>query len=238
MLKTIDSPFVDPAEVEAARRDMDPILFAQEYEASFDTGGDRCAWNFRHDLHIAELADRPRPDQSWIGLDFNISPMIAEVGGYTMHEGRRVVWYYDEVVIPADANTDMMCRILRERFPDIRTVYPDPTGKAGNTASIKSDHRILHDYGFRVLAHPPGRPTHKERLASWNRMLLDGEGRVHMYFSRRCKRLIEDQDKAERLSDGHINKRKYDPHALDAAGYAIEYQHPVTYRNVTARRSA
>jgi hypothetical protein len=237
--KTKDSPFVDPKEVEDARRDMDPIMYAQEYEASFDTGGDRCAWNFKHDLHVTDHGGRlPDPSNSWIGLDFNVQPMVAEIGGYMEVNKRQIIHYFDEIVIPSDANTDMMCRILKERYPLIRLVYPDPTGKAGSTQSIRSDHRILHDHGFTIRAHAPGSPKQNERLSSWNRMLLDGEGNVNMTFSPRCKRLIADQDKAERYPDGSINKKKYDPHGLDAAGYAVEYQHPIQYRNVTVRRSA
>jgi len=37
--RTIDNPFIDPAEVEAARRDMSESEFRQEFLASFETGG-------------------------------------------------------------------------------------------------------------------------------------------------------------------------------------------------------
>jgi len=36
---TLDNPFIDPAEVEAARRTMSSSMFRQEYMASFETGG-------------------------------------------------------------------------------------------------------------------------------------------------------------------------------------------------------
>jgi len=238
LFTTAQSRFVALEEVEAAKRDMDPLIYAQEYEASFDTGGNQCAWNFKHDKHVKDQKSKPRQDESWIGLDFNISPMVAEIGGHMTVDNKRIIHYYDEIVIPASANTDMMCKILKERYPGISLIYPDPTGKAGSTQSIRSDHDILHDHGFTIRAHPPGRPKQNERLSSWNRMLLDGEGEVHMTISPRCKRLIEDQDKAERLPDGGINKRKRDPHALDAASYAVEYQHPIQYRNVSVRRTA
>ncbi|MCA8917262.1 MAG: hypothetical protein KDB90_17860 [Planctomycetes bacterium] len=235
---TAQSRFIDPEEVVSAKRDMDPVIYAQEYEASFETGGDRCAWNFSHDKHVTDHGGViPPVDQCWIGQDFNVAPMLAELAGYINVNGRRVLHFFDEIVIRENANTDKMATALQERFPGIRTTYPDPTGSARGTQGTKSDHDIMHERGFAVRAHA-GSPSHKARLAAWNRMLLDGDGNVNMTISPKCRRLIEDCDKAERNPDGTIDKRKRDPHALDAASYGVEYLHPILYRGVTRRRSA
>jgi hypothetical protein len=68
-------------------------------------------------------------------------------------------------------------------------------------------------------------------------MLLNGLGEVHMTMSARCKHLIEDCERTQRLADGRIDKAFRDPHALDSASYLCEYEFPVQRREVqTAAR--
>ena len=226
--KTKDSPFVDPLEVEAARRDMDPVLYAQEYEASFETGGNRAAWNFERDTHVKPALQAPAPAQSWIGLDFNVEPMVALVGGEVGNGG---VHYYDEIVIQTNAHTAMMARMLREKYPHVTRIFPDPSGASRSTRGPKSDYQILIDHGF-VVEGRKAAPEHIDRLNSWNRMLKDAEGVSRLTIDPRCKHLIDDCERARRTPDGRIDKAHRDPHALDAASYAIEYMYPIHRRQV------
>lgn len=232
---TKDSPFVDESEVEAARRDMDPILYAQEYEASFETGGNRACWNFDRARNVKTLDNLPPPGATWFGLDFNVEPMVAHVLGKTGAESAHV---FDEIVIPMGAHTQMMAKILRERYSHVPCIYPDPSGAGRRTASHVTDHKILQEAGLRVVSRRAA-PTHIDRLNAWNRMLLDAQGVVNLTIDPKCKMLIDDCEKTERTPDGGIDKRKRDPHALDSASYGIEYQYPIRYREVIqTRRSA
>jgi len=228
LFKTKDSPFVDPAEVEAARRDMDPVLYAQEYEASFETGGNRAARNFDRAVHVKTIQSTPPPAQSWIGLDFNVEPMVAVIGADL---GADRVCYYDELVIPTNAHTPMMARMLREKYPQVTRIFPDPAGASRSTRGPKSDYQILTDHGFQVLGRKAA-PEHIDRLNSWNRMLQDADGVVHMTIDPKCKHLIDDCERTRRTPDGRIDKAHRDPHALDAASYAIEYMYPIHRRQV------
>jgi len=47
--------------------------------------------------------------------------------------------------------------------------------------------------------------------------------------------VIEDCERTERLPDGGIDKRKRDPHAMDAATYLVEYCFPIISRAVTSQ---
>jgi len=226
--KTKDSPFVDSAEVDAARRDMDPILYAQEYEASFETGGNRAAWNFDRARHVLKTETMPSGPQSWIGLDFNVEPMVAVIGGELAADR---VHYYDELVIPTNAHTAMMARMLREKYPQVTRIFPDPSGASRSVRGPKSDYQILTDHGFRVEGRKAA-PEQVDRLNSWNRMLQDADGNVHMTIDPKCKHLIDDCERTKRTVDGRIDKQARDPHALDAASYAIEYMYPIHRRQV------
>jgi hypothetical protein len=160
-------------------------------------------------------------------MDFNVRPMVAHVAAVW----QRRLHYLDEVVIPDNAYTDSMVKRLQAKYPAIREVYPDPTGGARHTDAPKSNHQILRDAGFFVRARPSA-PDQIDRLNSWNLMLCDALGQTHLTMSPRCKMLIEDNERAQRLPDGRINKTFRDPHALDSASYLCEYENPVVRREV------
>jgi hypothetical protein len=226
LFKTKDSPFVNPAEVEAAKRDMDPVLYAQEYEASFETGGNRAAYMFDRNIHVKEHSDLS--SNQFIGLDFNVEPMVAEIG-CIYPDGS--VHFFDEVVIHNNAYTSLMVEKLREKYPHINDIYPDPTGKARSVNAPRSNHAILQEAGYNVQARLKP-PDQVDRLAAFNRMLCDGSGKIRLTMSAKCKMLIRDCEKAKRLSDGRIDKGFHDPHAMDAGTYIIEKLFPVSSRNV------
>lgn len=227
--RTCDSPFVDPAEVEAARADMDPWLYRQEYEASFENSGNRAAYMFDRATHVVE--PNVPPCRLVAGLDFNVEPMVCEIVDIRP-DG--TVHYVDELVIGNNAYTEVMAKLIRERYPMVRDIYPDPSGAARGTQARNTDHAILRDSGFVVHCHSAA-PAQQDRLNAFNRMLMDGTGKVRARISPRCKLLIKDCERAQRLPDGGIDKRQHDPHALDAGSYLIEYMFPVVSRNVTSQ---
>lgn len=225
---TAESPFVDRAEVEAARADMDPWLYRQEYEASFENSGNRAAYMFDRALHIAEPTQQPV--RLVAGMDFNVEPMVCLIIDIRP-EG---IHYIDEIVIGNNAYTELMAQRLKERYPAIRDVYPDPTGSSRSTSFRRTNHEILREAGYVIHAHRHA-PEHIDRLNAFNRMLMDASGRQRIWISAKCKTLIRDCERAQRLPDGGIDKRAHDPHALDAGSYVVEYCYPVTSRAVTTQ---
>jgi len=68
------------AVVEAARLDLDPLTFAQEYEADFLNFEGRAYYPFTEDLHCANLRDRYNVNGDLIlCFDFNVNPGTATV---------------------------------------------------------------------------------------------------------------------------------------------------------------
>lgn len=75
---TADSPFVPSAEIEAAKNDMDPKSFAQEYLASFENMSGRVYYPFDRNVHVKPLQFNPKLP-IWVGQDFNIDPMSSVI---------------------------------------------------------------------------------------------------------------------------------------------------------------
>ena len=221
--KTIDGGFVPADEIAKAKKTMDPVRFRQEFEASFETTGNRAAWNFDRNIHVKKAAELS--SYKWWGCDFNVDYMSAVLAcQYT--DG--TIHYYDEIRLK-NSNTEEMARKMKAIEPNIE-VYPDPAGSARSTTSNRSDHHILRDYVF-VIRAKKAHPSHIDRLNALNRKLLDADGNVTMTVDHKCKYLIKDLEQVQRDKKGGIDKSQIElTHSLDACSYAIAYKFPVISR--------
>lgn len=221
--KTIDGGFVPAEEIARAKKTMDPVRFRQEFEASFETTGNRAAWNFDRNIHVKRAKELS--SYKWWGCDFNVDYMSATLAcQYT--DG--TIHYYDEIRLK-NSNTEEMARKMKAIEPNVE-VYPDPAGSARSTTSNRSDHHILRDYGFLIRAKK-AHPSHIDRLNALNRKLLDAEGNVTMTIDPKCKHLIKDLEQVQRDKKGGIDKSQIElTHSLDACSYAIAYKFPVISR--------
>jgi len=220
---TIEGGFVEDSEIDRLKSNMDGRLYRQEMEASFETTGNRAAYNFDRDIHIKK-ADGLTSER-FIGMDFNVDYMSAVIACvYT--DG--TIHYYDEIR-QSNSNTEAMSREMRKRW-GLHPIFPDPAGKARSTTSNRSDHQILKDNGFQVIARV-AHPTQKDRLSALNRMLLDAKDRVKMTIDPSCKYLIKDLEQTQRDKKGGISKKDDAmTHFLDACSYYIELKHPIVQR--------
>lgn len=219
--RTIDSGYVEPEEIENLRSRMDARVFKQEMEASFETIGNRVAYNFNRNKHVKEA--KQMGHNKWVGLDFNVDYMsavaVCEFTDGTIH-------YYDEIRL-TNSNTDEMARTMRKRWNGIIEVYPDPSGTARSTTSSVSDFDILRSYGYQVIARKKA-PSHRDRINALNYKLRDANGRIGMTVSPKCLELIKDLELCQRDKNGGLDKSDIKrTHAIDSATYGLEYRHPV-----------
>ena len=220
--KTIEGGFVPEGEIQRAKRTMDAVLFRQEFEASFETTGNRAAYNFSRDEHC-----KPAKELSsylWWGVDFNVDYMTAVLAcqftDNTLH-------YFDEIRLK-NSNTEELALKMREVAPDIEC-YPDPAGSARSTTSRRSDHQILRDNGY-LIRTKKAHPSHIDRLNALNRKLKDAEGNIKMTVDPKCTYLIKDLEQCQRDKKGGLDKSQIElTHALDAGSYAISYKFPVIH---------
>jgi hypothetical protein len=108
---TADSPFVPTAEIEAAKNDMDPKSFAQEYLASFENMSGRVYYPFDRSVHVKPLQFNPKLPV-WVGQDFNIDPMSSVI---LQPQPNGELWAVDELVL-FSSNTAEVCDELERRF--------------------------------------------------------------------------------------------------------------------------
>ena len=221
--KTVDGGFVPAEEIARAKKTMDPVRFRQEFEASFETTGNRAAWNFDRDIHVKKAKELS--SHKWWGCDFNVDYMTAVLAcQYT--DG--TIHYYNEIRLK-NSNTEEMARKMKAIEPNIE-VYPDPAGSARSTTSNRSDHHILRDYGFLIRAKK-SHPSHIDRLNALNRKLLYADGNITMTIEPKCVYLIKDLEQVQRDKKGGIDKTQIElTHSLDACSYAISYKFPVISR--------
>ena len=227
--KTIEGGFVDEDEVQRIKSNMDGRLYRQEMEGSFETTGNRAAYNFDREIHVKKATDIS--SKQWWGADQNVDYMTAVLAcEYT--DG--TVHYFDEIR-QSNSNTESMAKAMKAKHPEVNIIYPDPAGSARSTTSHRSDHAILRDYGYIVRAKK-AHPSHIDRLNALNRKLINANGDVGMTVDPKCKYLIKDLEQVQRDKRGGIDKANIKlTHALDACSYAIEYKWPIARRIATSQ---
>ena len=215
---TIEGGNVPPEEVELARRTLDERTFRQEFLASFETFSGRVFIDFGKDNIDPTVKDMG--GSILVGLDFNVGIMagvICSKVGDTLH-----IW--DEIAVK-NSNTDEVCMMLRDRFPDRQIIaYPDPTGKARKTSAAgATDHGIIKKYGIQVVS--PNAPwVVKDRLNATNWLIKNAAGEIRLFIHPRAKNTIKGLKSVtykEGSDDFVIDKDPGLEHWCDGLGYLI-----------------
>ncbi len=218
--KTIDGGFVPKEEIERAKRTMDEVVFRQEFEGSFETTGNRAAYNFDRDTHVIKAAELSK--DLWWGVDFNVDYMTATLA-CTYSDS--TIHFFDEIRLK-NSNTEELSIAMKKIAPNIEC-YPDPAGKARSTTSRRSDHQILRDHSFLIRAKK-SHPSHIDRLNALNRKLKDAEGNIGMTVDPSCIYLIKDLEQCQRDKRGGLDKSDMNlTHALDACSYGVSHKFPI-----------
>ena len=224
---TIDGGYVPKKEIEKAKSMMDERAFKTEFLASFETTGNRAAYNFNRQIHVKQTDQRTNR-LAW-GIDFNVdfmSSCLIMIFSDSIH-------YLDEIRL-TNSNTEEMAKEMRKIAPNI-PVYPDAAGSARSTTSNRSDHQILKDHSFHIITKKANPPI-IDRLNALNRMLKDANGRIRMTIDPKCIYLIKDLEQVQRTRDGKIDKSDIKlTHMLDACSYYIAYNHPIVKREAVIK---
>jgi len=214
---TIEGGNVKKEEVEAAKSQLDPRTFRQEFEASFENLTGLVAVSFADeniDKEVADLHMLPL----LLGLDFNVDPMA----GICAVKHNNTLYVFDEIMLTGGATTwDFTEEVVRRYGVDRRIIAcPDPTGSARKTSGVGvTDHNILRRSGFTVMS-PKSPWKIRDKITAVNTALLDANGERRTLIHPRCKELI----KALRTltyapNTGLPNKNLGVDHAFDAFGY-------------------
>ena len=212
---TIEGGNVPPEEVEAARSQLDPRTFRQEFEASFENLSGLVAINFSEENISTIAVDIPQLPL-WVGLDFNVDNMSAVCG---VRVGDDLHIFHEILMVNAttwDIADEINHRFGLERRKDI---CPDPTGAARKTAGVGlTDHAILRKSGLRVST-PKSPWKIRDKVNCVNTAILDGTGARRLKIHPRCKETIKSLRTLVYDDNGLPNKKLGVDHMFDALGY-------------------
>lgn len=221
------SPFLDPAEVEKARVDTDPITFASEYLADFKESGNRVFYMFNRDVHVRSCESFHPSETVHCAIDFNVGKQHTT---FAAVRGNQVQWL-DEMSGHPDTAT--LAKAIKARFPNHPIIaYPDPSGRARKTSAPVgvTDFTILQNEGIRVLAKSKA-PSIADSANAFNRMLQNANGDVSMYFDPKVSNMIKSVERTvwvDKADAAMIDKSGDIEHSSDGGRYLIDYLFPIT----------
>lgn len=186
-----------------------------------------------------------------VSLDYNVSPMIAtlwnvvqittgkgvpllDATGQPVKRARA----FDQIVIEDGADVHRMSRALFEYGlePDTTTLYPDPAGRARNTAveGAKSNNTVLRECGWYKIKVRDAAPRFRRRQLAVANLMAKGLIEIH---PTRCKALKKDCEAVEQ-DKATFEKIKENPkltHASDGMDYFIDIVFPLSGQKPDSR---
>lgn len=227
-------------EIASIERDLDPLTVQQEIDGKFVDFQGGAYHSFVRSVHVSEVTIPYDQTAALILMfDFNTAPGVCAIGQMGPSDQLLVI---DEVHIPRNSNTPMVCDAIKNRYSMHKgpvRCYGDATGGARKTSSTEgSDWELVEramrqTFGGRyVLRVKRANPTERARLNAVNSALHSRK----VLVNKTCKWLIKDFEGVQLVEggDGHIDKERDRTltHISDAVGYFIEYEWPVHNRLV------
>ncbi len=226
---------LSPEKIEAARRELDEVDFAEQYGAQRQEIGGRIFHAFSdkswdQDGNVSEEAEYRPGECLVVGSDFNVNPMAWCL----MHFREHTIDVFGEVWL-RNTHTQATLDHLHTDWGHHRSGWlfiGDATAKSRNTRASESDYaQILNDTRFEmsVVRYPKHNPSRVDRFAACNRLFRNAAGERTVRIHPRCKRLIHDL-KERAYSEGSREPDDSHPdrgHMSDAFGYPIHYLRPV-----------
>lgn len=238
---------VDPAEIEAARQDLDARSFAQEYEAEFLTQSGLVYYAFDRAKHLRADAIYDPQRTLILCFDFNVQPGAAvavqelELPPWDNPSGPKHTHscIVGEVHIPSDSLTSEVCERFHRLFPNHRApvlYYGDPSGGKRNTVVQSNDWDMVRENLKRRFADVRDRvgrraPPIVDSVNSVNSRLCSASGicrvAIHPTAAPQTVRDFEGVVWKEDKPDRDIDKSDLlRTHWTDAFRYHIHEAHP------------
>jgi hypothetical protein len=253
---------LDREEVEAARRQLDQLVYEQEYEASFVNFEGRAYYPFQEDTHCRPLRYNDRAPIGF-AFDFNVDPGVAAIvqeqtipgqfepdaaGIPLLDRSVSGTGVIGEVWIERNSNTPAVCKRLIQDWGAHQgkvICYGDATGGARGTAKVSgSDWDLIRDnlkphFGDRLeFRVHTSNPPERSRINAVNTRLKSSTGTIRLMVDpANAPHVVKDLEGVRTLKggSGEIDKKATPmlTHISDGLGYYIEREFPVKGRTAT-----
>ena len=215
-MKTVDNPHLPADFIQRLEANYDPSLLQAYLNGEFTNLTTGQVYDrFNRSLHIAAKDYKFEDEPLRVGVDFNIGNMSAVIG-VRVNDKLIIV---DELTAVHD--TDALAKEIKRRYPHQRIfVYPDASGGNRSTNATHTDIAILESYGFSNQS-PRSNPPVRDRIASVQALLENGQGKVRLEIAPSCRRLIECLELQSYTEKGDPDKEAGYDHVNDALGYLV-----------------
>lgn len=221
---TYSNPYLPDSYIEGLRDSYPPALLNAYLDGRFvnlSSGG--VYPDFDRGLNKSSEVIKHR-EVLHIGMDFNVLKMAAVV--FVLRDGKAHA--VDELVNVRDTPT--MAELIKGKYPDHTIkIYPDAAGQATSSKnSSESDHIILKRAGFQLVVNGSN-PAVKDRINACNAQILNSNG-IRSFFVNTdlCPNLTEALEQQSYDKHGAPDKSTGHDHVLDAFGYYLVKQFPIT----------
>ncbi len=216
-------------EIQEAKATLDDRTYRQEYRGEFVTysGLAYYCWS---DVNITPFTTYDSVEPLIFCFDFNRSPGVAAVA----QERGEITHFFNEIHIPKDSNTPMVCQALKDKFPDHKgqiNIYGDASGGAKGADSVRgSNWDLVRECFPDAYFHLKSKnPPQMRRLNSMNSRLCNLNDERRLLVDPKCKYIRRDFEGVSlKPGTNEIEKKPEDPltHLTDAIGYYAEYEYP------------
>jgi hypothetical protein len=217
---TYDNPFIDPAEIDEARDQLDEATFRCEYLAEdVSLAVNKFIYNFDRSRHIIKGLQAVPGLPIILSFDFNVEPITCLVG---QCDGLDKVLVLDEYRLMNSDIEELCQRILSSYHDRMLLVTGDASGQ--NRTALKRDlnyYKVIKQQlglGMGQFKLPAGNPPIKSTRVLSNALLAKHKD---YHFSDRVPYLINDIEECEVDDEGGIDKSKdkHQTHLLDCWRY-------------------
>ena len=235
---TIDNPWIDPEEIEEAKRELDEKSFRQEYLASWESFEGLAYYNFDENIHIKKTPKIDVNRKLHLCFDFNVNPttlLLSQQYGDTQV-------YIKEYSYP-NSSTEKTVEAFCDDFKHLKdsisiSIRGDAAGRSRSSGTGFSDYyyieEILRESGFRYSVDVPAKnPPIVDRVKYVNGWLKPYSGDPRLIVDPACVDLIRDLS-SQALNGRHPSDKNNLGHKADAMGYDIYYNH-ITQTNQKSR---
>lgn len=211
-----------------AKETLDPIDYAEQYDAQWQTMGGGIFYSYDDVANVSEAATYQPTQPIIVMSDFNVDPMCwclaHHIGG--------IIYVFDEIST-RNTNTRATLDVLHSRYSDHKgwLFTGDASAQSRRSSADSSDYiQIYNDQRFinRRVVYGSHNPSHMTRFSTTNAALCNAAGKRRVLIHPKCKVLRRDLlSRAYKKDSREPNDSQFVGHMSDAFGYGVMLLMPI-----------